>query len=109
MSSSAAMGVRGEEMAADWLRQHGYTIRNRNWRSGRTEIDIIAETSEYIVFVEVKTRSADYQVNPADAVNVPKQRTIIFAASNLYRNSTILIRRRGLTLSPSLSTELTGR
>ena len=82
MSDRAALGVRGEEMAADWLRQHGYTIRNRNWRSGRTEIDIIAETSEYIVFVEVKTRSADYQVSPADAVNVPKQRTIIFAASN---------------------------
>jgi putative endonuclease len=32
--------------------------------------------------VEVKTRSAGYQVSPADAVNVPKQRTIIFAASN---------------------------
>jgi putative endonuclease len=39
-------------------------------------------TDEYIVFVEVKTRSADYQVSPTDAVNVPKQRTIIFAASN---------------------------
>jgi len=82
MSNRAALGIRGEELAAGWLRQHGYIIRDRNWRSGRTEIDIIAETSEFIVFVEVKTRSADYQVSPADAVNVPKQRTIIFAASN---------------------------
>jgi putative endonuclease len=86
MSDKASLGIRGEELAAGWLRQHGYTIRDRNWRSGRTEIDIIAENSEYIVFVEVKARSADYQVNPADAVNVPKQRTIIFAASN-YINS----------------------
>ena len=82
MSDKASLGIRGEELAAGWLTQHGYTIRDRNWRSGRTEIDIIAENNDYIVFVEVKSRSADYQVNPADAVNVPKQRTIIYAASN---------------------------
>lgn len=85
MSNKEALGVRGEEQAAGWLVQHGYTIRDRNWRSGRTEIDIIAENGEYIVFVEVKARSADYQVSPADAVNVPKQRTIIFAASNYIK------------------------
>lgn len=82
MSNKAEIGIRGEDLAAGFLRQHGYTIRDRNWRSGRTEIDIIAENNQYIVFVEVKTRSADYQVHPADAVNVPKQRTIIFAAAN---------------------------
>jgi putative endonuclease len=94
MSDKASLGIRGEELAAGWLRQHGYTIRDRNWRSGRTEIDIIAENSEYIVFVEVKTRSADYQVSPADAVNVPKQRTIIFAASNYINNYRISLEAR---------------
>lgn len=88
MSDSSEMGARGEELAAGYLRQKGYTIRDRNWKSGRTEIDIIAENDESIVFVEVKSRSSDYQVNPLDAVNVPKQRTIIFAASNyINRNS----------------------
>src|SRR5512136_677049 len=82
MSDQAELGKRGEKLAAGWLIQHGYTVRDRNWRSGRTEIDIIAENNEYIVFVEVKARSADYEIHPADAVNVPKQRTIIFAASN---------------------------
>ena len=82
MSVQAELGKRGEELAAGWMKQHGYTVRDRNWRSGRTEIDIIAENNEYIVFVEVKARSADYEIHPADAVNVPKQRTIIFAASN---------------------------
>ena len=43
---------------------------------------IIAENNLYVVFVEVKSRSADYAVHPAEAVNVPKQRTIINAASN---------------------------
>lgn len=90
MSDNAALGPRGEELAAGYLRQHGYTIRDRNWRSGRTEIDIIAENNHFIVFVEVKTRSADYQVHPAEAVNVPKQRTIINAASNyISRNGLV--------------------
>jgi putative endonuclease len=94
MSDKASLGIRGEELAGGWLRQHGYTIRDRNWRSGRTEIDIIAENSEYIVFVEVKTRSGDYQVSPADAVNVPKQRTIIFAASNYINSYSISLEAR---------------
>ncbi|HUW92611.1 MAG TPA: YraN family protein [Bacteroidales bacterium] len=82
MSDRAGIGIRGEELAAGYLRQKGYSIRDRNWRSGRTEIDIIAENSECIIFVEVKSRSSDYQVSPLEAVSVPKQRTIIFAASN---------------------------
>jgi len=82
MSDKNEIGMRGEEIASQYLREHDYTIRDRNWRSGRTEIDIIAEDKDNIVFVEVKTRSADYQVHPRDAVNVPKQRTIIYAASN---------------------------
>lgn len=82
MNDKTETGNRGEDLAASYLRQKGYIIRDRNWRSGRTEIDIIAEDKENIVFIEVKTRSADYQVHPRDAVNVPKQRTIIFAASN---------------------------
>lgn len=82
MHDKASLGALGEELACGYLRQHGYTIRDRNWRSGRTEIDIIAENSEFIVFVEVKSRSAGYQVHPADAVTVPKQRIIIYAASN---------------------------
>ena len=85
MSDTASLGPRGEKLAVGWLRQKGYTIRDRNWRSGRTEIDIIAENEKYIAFVEVKTRSADRLVNPAEAVNVPKQRTIIFAASNYIK------------------------
>lgn len=82
MSDRKRLGPVGEELAAGWLKEKGYSIRHRNWRSGRTEIDIIAENSSFIVFAEVKTRFAGYQVHPAEAVNVPKQRTIIFAASN---------------------------
>jgi len=82
MSDRAGIGTRGEDLAAGYLRQKGFTILERNWHSGRTEIDIIAENSEFIIFVEVKSRSAGFFVPPAEAVSVPKQRTIIFAAAN---------------------------
>jgi len=82
MSDPGKIGPKGEELAAGYLTGKGYTIRHRNWRSGRTEIDIIAENSRFVVFAEVKTRSADFYIHPAEAVNVPKQRTIIYAASN---------------------------
>lgn len=89
MSDNTETGAKGEELAAGWLKKAGYTIRDRNWRSGKTEIDIIAENNDFIVFVEVKSRSADYQVHPRDAVNIPKQRTIIFAASNYIKRFNI--------------------
>ncbi len=82
MSDRHSLGPQGEELAAGYLVRQGFRIRHRNWRSGRSEVDIIAENDQYIVFVEVKSRSADYAVHPAEAVSVPKQRTIINAASN---------------------------
>ena len=50
------VGDYGEHLAVRYLRRHGYWIRERNWRSGKDEIDIIASTPRDIVFVEVKTR-----------------------------------------------------
>lgn len=89
MSDARNLGVKGESIAVDYLTNNGYKILDRNWKSGRTEIDIIAENERYVVFVEVKTRSEDFQVDPVYAVNVEKQRTIIFAADNYLRRKEI--------------------
>ena len=89
MSEHRSLGDRGEKLALQHLENKGYTIINKNWRSGKREIDIIAEDDDFIVFIEVKTRTIDYQLHPRDAVSVPKQRNIIFAATNLLeRNPT---------------------
>ncbi len=90
MSDTLQKGNKGEEIAASFLKTTGYRIRERNWKTGRNEIDIIAENDNFIVFVEVKSRAADFLVNPREAVNVPKQRTIIFAASNYIKNHNII-------------------
>lgn len=55
---TATIGAIGEQAAVDFLRSNGFYIRERNWRNGRYEIDIIAEKWGEIHFVEVKSRKA---------------------------------------------------
>jgi len=85
MAESHDLGKKGEEIAAGYLKKKGYRIVRRNWRSGKTEIDIIAETNEVIVFIEVKTRSAGFMEDPKSAINREKQRVLVFAADNFIK------------------------
>jgi putative endonuclease len=80
MSQHNELGQKGEEIAASYLEEQGYKIIKRNWRFGKDEIDIIAETKNFIVFVEVKTRSSSYFGEPEDAVDYQKQRFLVRAA-----------------------------
>ena len=80
MSQSQSLGKKGELIAIKYLIDNAYRILERNWVTGKKEIDIIAEDEEFIIFIEVKTRMVDFQVHPREAVSVPKQRNIIYAA-----------------------------
>ncbi|NOS68124.1 MAG: YraN family protein [Candidatus Peribacteraceae bacterium] len=53
------LGAQGEDLAAAYVRSINYTVRHRNVRQGKDEIDIIAWDPEdqVLVFVEVKTRT----------------------------------------------------
>ena len=80
-----SFGRAGECSAALYLESLGYEILGRNVYSGRDEIDIIAANSEYILFVEVKTRRQRPSERtpygrPARAVTAEKQRHMIAAA-----------------------------
>ena len=48
-------GNKGEDKAAQFLIEKGYSVLDRNWRTKTGEIDIIAVKDDLIVFVEVKT------------------------------------------------------
>ena len=82
MSYSNELGRIGEQMVADFLRARGYIIFYRNYRSSFGEIDIIAEDREKLLFVEVKTRSSDSLMSPADAVDAIKRDKIIRTAKS---------------------------
>lgn len=81
MAEHNELGDRGEELALGHLKGKGYSIRATNWRFGKNEIDIIAESNEYIVIVEVKTRRSNYMGEPELWVNKTKQRFLIRAAN----------------------------
>ena len=58
MNNKATTGARGEAIATEYLRQNGYLICNRNWRSGHYEIDIVATKLGITHIIEVRTRKA---------------------------------------------------
>jgi putative endonuclease len=73
MSKHSKIGIKGEQIGAEYLLNKGYIILYRNWRSGKKEIDIIALKGTLIVAVEIKTRSALHISFPEEAVNRRKQ------------------------------------
>lgn len=82
LSSDAAMGRRGEDVAHRYLKQAGFAILARNYRpsGGETEVDIVARDGETVVFVEVKARASAQYGSPDRAIGQEKQKNIMSAA-----------------------------
>jgi len=80
-------GLTGEALAEIHLKQAGYRILERNYRTKLGEIDIIAKDRDTIVFIEVKTRRSEHYGSPKWAVTAKKKRKISMVAL-LYLKST---------------------
>lgn len=65
----------------EYLRAQGFQIRERNWRNGRYEIDIIAQRWDEVHFVEVKSRKAGGWTTPEEAIDSHKFQSLKRAAS----------------------------
>ena len=87
------LGLTGEALAEIHLKQAGYRILERNYRTKLGEIDIIAKDHDTIVFIEVKTRRSENYGSPKWAVTPKKQRKISMVAL-LYLKSTRQSRAR---------------
>ena len=87
MAEHLALGQWGEEVAADYLRRKGYTIVERNWKSGHRDLDIIAwdEDSQTLIFVEVKTRRNRMFTDPEQAVDYQKTYHLRQAANHYIK------------------------
>lgn len=72
MGQKQLLGKYGEDIAASYLKDHGYQIIDRNWRSALGEIDIVAKTKSTLVFVEVKTRNGIGYGHPFEAITKTK-------------------------------------
>ncbi|MBO4936382.1 MAG: YraN family protein [Alistipes sp.] len=81
MTEKQQRGALGEQAAVDYLRQNGFMIVERNYRIGRSEVDIIASRYDELHFVEVKTRKYGSMTAPEEAINEQKLRAMRRAAS----------------------------
>lgn len=75
-------GSDGEGVAAEYLLKKGYEVLERNYRYSRAEVDLIVRKDNWLVFVEVKTRSGSAFGFPEDFVDRSKQRNILMAAEH---------------------------
>jgi len=80
MSKHNKIGIKGEQIAAEYLLNKGYIILHQNWRSGKKEIDIIALKDNVLTIIEIKTRSRSDHSFPEEAVNKKKQAFLKSAA-----------------------------
>jgi len=71
------LGETGEELACAELSARGYAILDRRYRTRHGEIDIVAEDSGTVVFVEVKMKSSPECGLAAESVTPWKQRRVV--------------------------------
>lgn len=88
------LGNSGENLAIEYLENKNYKIIERNKKFKYGEIDIIAEDRDYIVIVEVKTKTIFDQGRPEEMINWYKKRKLQLLAlgvNQLYPNKNIRI------------------
>jgi len=69
-------GRDGESIAARYLERLGYRVVERNYRCRYGEIDLVATVEEFLVFVEVKTRTPGQPLHPALSVTRRKRNKV---------------------------------
>ena len=81
MSTTKALGDRGEAVTAQYLRKRGCELLASQWRCRFGELDLVArDRYGTICFVEVKLRSGGLAGLPREAVDRRKQERLRAAA-----------------------------
>lgn len=80
MINSNYRGKLGEDFVLSFLKSKGAKILEKNFKTRRGEIDIVAEEKGRLCFIEVKTRLENSAAEPMEYVDFRKQRKIILAA-----------------------------
>jgi putative endonuclease len=82
MSDKIKKGSEGEDLARTFLEKKGFTILEKNYRYRRSEIDLIVEKENWLVFIEVKTRTSVAFGYPEEFVDYNKKKMIFQGALN---------------------------
>ncbi len=95
-------GKSAEDLAEEYLRGLGYEIVARNYMVSHNEIDIIAKDRNYLVFVEVRSKSSTSFGKPEESMSIGKRKQVRKAAEmylmqNPYINLLIRLDFIGVT------------
>jgi len=74
------VGKLGEKTAQKFLKKRGYRIRETGFRCRHGEIDIIAQQKDYLIFVEVRTKSNLDFGTPEESITQTKKERLIASA-----------------------------
>ncbi len=74
------VGKLGEEAARKFLKKRGYRIRETGFRCRHGEIDIVAQKKDYLVFVEVRTKTNLEFGTPEESITQAKKERLITSA-----------------------------
>ena len=86
MAQHNVTGIQGELLAEQYLVSNQYKILHKNWRHSHWEVDIIAEKTGTLHFVEVKTRRTKKFGHPKKKKKKKKIQNLINAADEyLYQ------------------------
>ncbi|UWX65875.1 YraN family protein [Empedobacter stercoris] len=90
MSNSYDFGKEAEDFGVKYLTEKGYKILAKNYFFRKAEIDIIAQTENEIIIVEVKARTSNYISEPETAVNAKKKKLLILAADDFIQKNNFI-------------------
>ena len=85
------VGAFWEKRVMDYLKSEGYIILAKNYWTRYSEIDVIAEDRDDLVFVEVKYRKTESGGSPLEAVTPTKQKRIRNAALHYLKEKDYVI------------------
>jgi putative endonuclease len=75
--SRRELGASGERIAREYLKAHHYKILEANFRCPLGEIDIVAQKDEWLVFVEVRTKSSSAFGTPEESLTKAKKDKLV--------------------------------
>ncbi|GBD12719.1 hypothetical protein HRbin24_00732 [bacterium HR24] len=84
-----------EDLAASYLRAHGYRVLARNLRTAEGELDIVACKGEVLAFVEVRARRGRAGGSAAESIG-PRKRARLLRAAAAY------LQEAGSSLQPRI-------
>ncbi len=70
--SKRETGLRGEQLACEFLGKNGYDIIERNYRCPEGEIDVVARQRDTLVFIEVRTKTSRRFGGPEESITPVK-------------------------------------